>query len=95
MLQGIFATYRCTDQCLDMMDQRLHIVRRNQEIIHSQWDESLQEFPDVPVFPPVPNPYDSLTHAELVAFGISPAHVSSDDDDEAQPDDDEEMEGDE
>jgi hypothetical protein len=70
-------------------------VRRNQEIIHSQRDEPLQEFPDVPVFPPVPDPYGSLTPVELVAFGIDPAHVSSDDNDEAQADDDEEMEDDE
>jgi hypothetical protein len=77
------------------MDQRLQIVRCNQEIIHNQRDELLQEFPDVPVFPPVPNPYGSLTPAELVAFGIGPACVSSDDDDEAHADDDEEMEDDE
>jgi hypothetical protein len=36
MLQGIFTTCRRTDQRLDVMDQRLQIVRRNQEIIHSQ-----------------------------------------------------------
>jgi hypothetical protein len=52
MLWGIFATCRRTDQCLDVMDQRLQIVQRNQEIIHNQWDEPLQEFPDVPVFRP-------------------------------------------
>jgi hypothetical protein len=77
------------------MDQRLQIVWCNQEIIHSQRDEPLQEFPDVPVFPPVPDPSGSLTPAELAAFGIGPAHVSSDDNDEAQADDDEEMEDDE
>jgi hypothetical protein len=77
------------------MDQHLQIVWCNQEIIHSQRDEPLQEFPDVPVFPPVPDPYGSLTPAELAAFGIGPAHVSSDDNDEAQADDDEEMEDDE
>jgi hypothetical protein len=70
-------------------------VRCNQKIIHSQRDEPLQEFPDVPVFSPVPDPYGSLTPAKLVAFGIGPARVSSDDDDEAQADDDEEMEDDE
>jgi hypothetical protein len=95
MLRGIFATCRCTNQCLDVMDQRLQIMRRNQEIIHSQRDEPLQEFPDVPVFPPVPDPYGSLTHTELAAFGIGPARVSSDDDDEAQANDDEETEDDE
>jgi hypothetical protein len=70
-------------------------VWRNQEIIHSQRDKLLQEYPDVPVFPPVPNPYGSLTPDELATFGIGPAHASSDDDDEAQADDDEEMEDDE
>jgi hypothetical protein len=95
MLQGIFATCQRTDQCLDVMDQRLQIVRCNQQIIHSQRDEPLQEFPDVPIFPPIPDPYGSLTPAELAAFGIGPARVSSDDDDEAQADDDEEMEDDE
>jgi hypothetical protein len=78
-----------------MMDQRLQIMRRNQEIIHSQRDEPLQEFPDVPVFSPVLDPYGSLTPAELATFGIGPAHVSSDDSDEAQADDDEETEDDE
>jgi hypothetical protein len=62
-------------------------VRRNQEIIHSQRDEPLQEFPNVPVFPPVLDPYGSLTPAELAAFGIGPTHVSSDDDDEETEDD--------
>jgi hypothetical protein len=95
MLWGIFTTCRCTDQCLDVMDQRLQVVRRNQEIIHSQRDEPLQEFPDVPVFPPVPDPYGSLTPAELAAFGIGPARIFSNDDDEAQADDDEETEDDE
>jgi hypothetical protein len=71
------------------------MVRCNQEIIHSQRDELLQEFPDVPVFPPVPDPYGSLTPAELAAFGIGPARVSSDDDDEAQADEEEETEDDE
>jgi hypothetical protein len=36
----------------------------------------------------------SLTPAELAAFGIGLAHVSSDDDDEAQADEEEEMEDD-
>jgi hypothetical protein len=65
------------------MDQRLQIMRRNQEIIHSQRNESLQEFPDVPVFPLVPDPYGSLTPTELDAFSIGPVRVSLDDDDEA------------
>jgi hypothetical protein len=62
-------------------------VRHNQEIIHSQWDEPIQEFPNVPIFPPVPDPYDSLTPTELAAFGIGPARVSSDDDVEETKDD--------
>jgi hypothetical protein len=41
MLWGIFATCRRTDQHLDVIDQRLQIVRCNQEIIHSQRDEPL------------------------------------------------------
>jgi hypothetical protein len=41
MLWGIFATCRHTDQRLDVMDQRLQIVRCNEEIIHSQWDKLL------------------------------------------------------
>jgi hypothetical protein len=71
------------------MDQCLQIMRRNQEIIHREQDEPLQEFPDIPIFSPVPDPYGSLTPAELAAFGISPDRVSSDDDDEAQAIDDE------
>jgi hypothetical protein len=76
------------------MDQHLQIVRHNQEIIHSQQDEPLQEFPDVPVFPPALDPYGSLTPTELPAFSIGPTHVSSDDDNEVQANDDEETEGD-
>jgi hypothetical protein len=95
MFRGIFAMCRRMDQRLDVMEQRLQIVRRNQEVIHSQRDEPLQEFSDVPVFPPVPDPYASLTPAELVAFNISPAHVSDDDNDEEQASDDEETEDDE
>jgi hypothetical protein len=83
MLRCIFATSWRTDQCLDVMDQRLQIVRRNQEIIHSQRDELLQEFPDIPILSPVPDPYGSLIPAELVAFGIGPTHASSNNDDEA------------
>jgi hypothetical protein len=94
MLHGIFATCRRTDQRLDEMDQRLQIVRRNQEIIHSQWDEPLQEFHDVPIFMPVPDPSGSLTPTELAAFGIGPACASSDDDDEAQDDEEEKTEDD-
>jgi hypothetical protein len=95
MFRGIFVMCWCTDQCLDVMEQRLQIVRSNQEIIHNQRDEPLQEFPDIPAFPYVPNPYGSLTPAKLAAFGIGPARISSDDDDEAHANDDEETEDDE
>jgi hypothetical protein len=69
-------------------------VRRNQKIIHSQRDEPLQDFPDVPIFPPVSDPYGSLTPVELAAFSIGHARVSLDDDDEVQANDDEETEDD-
>jgi hypothetical protein len=95
MFRGIFVICQRTDQCLDVMDQRLQIVRHNQKIIHSQRDKPLQEFPDIPVFPPVPDPYSSLAPAELAAFNIGPARVSSEDDDEVQADDDKETEDDE
>jgi hypothetical protein len=81
-LQGIFATCRHTDQCMDVIDQYLQIVRHNQEIIHSQWDEPLLEFPNIAMFPPVPDPYASLTLAKLATFSIGPAHVFDDDDEE-------------
>jgi hypothetical protein len=42
-----------------------------------------------------PRPYDSLTPTELAAFGIGPARVSSDDDDEVQAGDNKETEDDE
>jgi hypothetical protein len=86
---------RRTDQCLDVMEQCLQIVRRNQEIIHIQRDEPLLEFSDVPIFSHVPDPYASLTPAELAAFSIGPARVFDDDDDEEHADDDEKMENDE
>jgi hypothetical protein len=38
----------------------------------------------VPVFPLDPDPYASLTPAELVAFGIGPARAPDDDDDEEE-----------
>jgi hypothetical protein len=54
----------------------------------------------VPVFPPVPDPYASLTPAELAAFGIGPSHPPTgyDDDEEEEEDtgdNDEETEDDE
>jgi hypothetical protein len=82
----------------------MRIVHHNQEIIHSQWVESLIKFPDVTVYPPVDDPYASLTLAELAAFGIGPSCTpvgsdhdddDDDDDDEEEANDDEEMENDE
>jgi hypothetical protein len=53
----------------------------------------------VPVFPPIPDPYASLTPTELVAFGIgpsrAPAGYNDDDDEEEAGDDVEETEDDE
>jgi hypothetical protein len=94
MFRGIFAMCHRTDQCLDVMHQHLQIVRCNQEIIHSQRGEPLPEFLDMPVFPPIPDPYASLTPAELAAFDISPARAPNDDDDddEEAANDKEEME---
>jgi hypothetical protein len=84
MLRGIFAMCRRTDQLMDVMEQQMWIMHHNQEIFHSPWDEPLLEFLDIPVYPPVADPYASLTPAELAAFGIGPSHplVSYDDDDE-------------
>jgi hypothetical protein len=65
--------------------------QRNQETIHSQRDEPLLEFSDVPIFPPVP-----LTSTELATFGIGPARISNDDDDYVEEaNNDMEMEDDE
>jgi hypothetical protein len=85
---------------LDVIEQRIEIVHRNQEIIHNQRDEPLLEFPDVPVYPSVIAPYASLTPAELSAFGVGPSYAptdSDDDDDEEEEatNDDEETEDDE
>jgi hypothetical protein len=72
----------------------MEIVRRNQEIIHSQRDEPLQEFTDVPVFSPVPDPYASLTPTELATFDIGPSCAPAGYDDDDDDDDDEEEAGD-
>jgi hypothetical protein len=99
MFRGIFAMCHHFDQRRDVIEQRMEVVRYNQEIIHRLWDEPLQEFPYVPIFPAVPDPYASLTSAELVAFGIGPSHAPTgyddDDDDEEVSDVDEETEDDE
>jgi hypothetical protein len=77
----------------------MEIVRCNQEIIHSQWDEPLLEFSDVPVYPPITDPYASLTPTELAAFGIGPSYAPTgsddDDEDEEAANDNEETEDDE
>jgi hypothetical protein len=81
------------DQSLDVLEQQMRISHRNMQIIHSQQDEPLLEFLDVPVFPPVDYPYASLTPTELAALGIGPSHAPTgyeNDDDEAI--DDEETE---
>jgi hypothetical protein len=90
MFRGIFAMCRRTDQLMDVMEQRLQIVRCNKEIIHSQWDELLLEFLDVPIFPLVPDPYASLTPIELAAFGVGPARAPDDDDEEEEAANDDE-----
>jgi hypothetical protein len=93
----LFSTPTSYSQLIDVMEQCLQIVWCNQEISHSQQDEPLLEFPNVPVYPPpVPDPYASLIPAELAAFGIGPARVDNDDDDdEEEVRDDEEIEDDE
>jgi hypothetical protein len=102
MFRGIFAMCRHTDQCMNGLERCTDILRWNQEIIHSQRDEPLLEFLEEPVYPPIPDPYASLTQAELVAFGISVPHAphagsdndGDNDDDEEEANDDEEMEDD-
>jgi hypothetical protein len=95
MFRGIFALCHRTDQHMDVMEQCLNIVHHNQDTIHSQRDEPLLDFLDMPVYPPVPDPYASLTPTELAAFGLGPSHApASSDDDEEEANDDEEMEDD-
>jgi hypothetical protein len=72
MFWGIFNMCRLIDQCLDVIEQCMEIVHRNQEIIHSQRDEPLLEFPDVPIYPPIVDPYASLTPVELATFSVGP-----------------------
>jgi hypothetical protein len=100
MFRGIFAMCHRTDQRMDVMERRLDIVHHNQEILHSQRDEPLIEFPDEPIYPPIPDPYASLTPAKLATFGIGPSHApivsnDDDDDDDEAANDDEETEDDE
>jgi hypothetical protein len=99
MFKGIFAMCRRTDQRLDVIEQRMEIVRRNQEIIHSHRVEPLLEFPDMPVYPPITDPYVFLTPAKLAAFGVGPSYAPTgsddDDEDEEATNDDEETEDDE
>jgi hypothetical protein len=53
----------------------------------------------MPVYPPIDDPYASLTPAELAAFGVGPSYAPADsdnnDDDEEEANNDEEMEDDE
>jgi hypothetical protein len=86
-----------TDHHLDVVEQCMETVWQYQEILHSQRDELLLEFPDVSVYPPIPDPYASLTPAELATFGICTTYApaSSDDNDEEEANDDEETEDDE
>jgi hypothetical protein len=42
----------------------------------------LLEFPDVPVYPPIDDPYASLIPAGLAAFGMGPSHAPDDHDDD-------------
>jgi hypothetical protein len=51
----------------------------------------------VPIFPPIPDPYVSLTSTELAAFGIGPVRDPDNDDDEEEEaaNDDEETKDDE
>jgi hypothetical protein len=76
---------------MDVLESHTGILRRNQEIIHSQRDEPLLEFPEEPVYPPVLDPYALLTQAELAAFGVrisrAPAPDNDDDDKEEANDD--------
>jgi hypothetical protein len=99
MFKGIFTMFCRTDQRLDVIEQRMEIVHRNQEIIHSQPNELLLEFPDVLVYPPIADPYASLTPAELAAFGVGPSYAPAgsddNDEDEKATNDEEETEDDE
>jgi hypothetical protein len=61
----------------------------------SKRDEPLLEFPDVLVFPPIPDPYASLTPAELAAFSIGPPRGDDDDNGHEEVREDEEMKDDE
>jgi hypothetical protein len=98
MFYGIFTMCCCIDQRMNVIECRIDIIRRNQEIIHSQRDESLIEFLDEPIYPLVLDPYASLTSGELAAFGIGPSRApiagsnNDDDGDEEAANDDEEME---
>jgi hypothetical protein len=87
MFRSIFTMCCRIDQRLDVIEQSTEIVRRNQEIIHSQQDEPLLEFLDVPIYPPITDPYALLTPIELAAFGIGPSYAPADSDD--NDDDDE------
>jgi hypothetical protein len=46
MFWGIFSMCHHTDRHMDVLDHRTKILRRNQEIIHSQRDDPLIKFPE-------------------------------------------------
>jgi hypothetical protein len=46
---------------MNVLERCTDIIRRNQDIIHSQRDDPLIEFPEELLYPPVPDPYASLT----------------------------------
>jgi hypothetical protein len=82
MFRCIFVMCHRTDHRLGVIEQRMEIVHRNQEIIHSQRDKPLLEFLDMLVYSPVPDPYASLTPAELAAFDIGPSYAPAGSDDD-------------
>jgi hypothetical protein len=98
MFQGIFSMCHHTERRMDVMDRRIDILHRKQEIIHSQRDDPLIEFPEDPIYPPIPYPYASLTQDELAAFGIGVPRaptVSSYDEEEEEANDNVETSDDE
>jgi hypothetical protein len=93
---------RHTEQRMDVMNHHIDILCKNREIIHRQRDGPLIEFPEDPIYPPIPDPYASLAQTELATFGVGIPHaptISNDDDndndDAEEANDDEEMEDDE
>jgi hypothetical protein len=68
---------------MDVMNHHIDILCKNREIIHRQRDGPLIEFPEDPIYPPIPDPYASLAQTELATFGVGIPHaptISNDDD---------------